>query len=402
LSQGPGDVRRSRASPGFLFSNIGWSGTSDSSDSDGAIDAVAPVAAPHTKSAKKAHFQRTQKGASFLDLVVVRCLAGRGGDGSRSLLRERHMPRGGPDGGDGGKGGDVVLRAASHLTSLHGIRRLLKAPEGAPGAGDKCTGKAASPLVIHVPVGTRVTRLEGEDGVNGRVVVGELLEPEQQLLVAKGGPGGLGNIHFKSSTNRSPRQTTPGRPGEAFQLELEMTVIADVGLVGFPNAGKSTLLATLTRAKPKVAPYAFTTLTPNIGVVQYRDGGVVRIADLPGIVEGAHLNVGLGHAFLKHCKRTRTVAYVLDTAGSEGRDPVRDMKILLDEMKRYDPALQRKQAVIIANKMDLSELKAPINLERLQRAFGPKGFEVIPISAKNAINTMQVGARLRELTNRAT
>jgi len=286
----------------------------------------------------------------FVDEATVNVIAGKGGDGSASFRREKFIPYGGPDGGDGGRGGSVFLEGDSGLNTLVDFRhqRKYKAPNGQAGAGRNMTGKSGEDIVVRVPLGTIVT--DAETGEH----IGDVTGNGQRLLVARGGKGGLGNLHFKSSTNRAPRQTVPGAPGESRDLHLELKVLADVGLLGFPNAGKSTLISTVSAAHPKVADYPFTTLYPNLGVVRIDVERSFVIADIPGLIEGAAEGSGLGIQFLKHLQRTRLLLHLVDLApqGIE-QDPVRQVRQLEKEMEKFDPALLEKPRWLVFTKADL-------------------------------------------------
>lgn len=286
----------------------------------------------------------------FVDEVKIRVEAGRGGDGCLSFRREKFIPRGGPDGGDGGDGGDVVLVANPDLNTLVDFRfkRLYRAEHGRRGEGSNCTGRGGESLRVQVPVGTVVTvRDTGE-------IMGELLEAGQELVVATGGHHGLGNTRFKSSTNRAPRKTTPGKPGEQRDLKLELKVLADVGLVGLPNAGKSTFIRAVSAARPKVAAYPFTTLYPNLGVVSLGPDRSFVVADVPGLVEGAADGAGLGIRFLKHLSRTRLLLHLVDVAPmDEATDPVADVRAIAAELERFSPELAARDRWLVMNKIDL-------------------------------------------------
>ncbi len=284
----------------------------------------------------------------FLDQVKIWVRAGAGGDGAATFRREAHVPRGGPDGGDGGRGGSVILRVDTGQTTLRDFRYAhhFRATPGGRGTGQKRHGRAGEDLVLHVPPGTAVY-----DDAAGELLA-DLVSAEQMAMVARGGRGGLGNVHFATATHQAPRHALKGEPGEERWLRLELRLIADVGLVGLPNAGKSTLLASLTAARPKIADYPFTTLEPNLGVMEL-DGADERrptIADVPGLIEGASSGAGLGHAFLRHVERTRVLVHVVDGAA---RDPERDYAVIRDELVAHDPALLRKPMVVAFNKLDL-------------------------------------------------
>ena len=290
------------------------------------------------------------KSRGFVDSATAEVRAGRGGDGSGSFRRESHVPEGGPDGGDGGRGGNVVLRASTHADSLLAIfyEPRLWAENGVAGSGQKMHGRNGADLVVDVPCGTEV--YNEETGA----FLGEVLEPGQELCIAQGGRGGWGNVHFKSSVNQAPEKFIPGSDGEAFRARFELKTIADAGLVGFPNAGKSSLLAALSAARPKIASYPFTTLHPIVGTMQFDDYATLRIADIPGIIEGAADGVGLGLTFLRHIARSRMLVYVLDMA-DEANPPEKAWRVLRAEVESYDPALAERPALVIANKMDLPE-----------------------------------------------
>ncbi|MFP4208772.1 MAG: Obg family GTPase CgtA [Wenzhouxiangella sp.] len=284
----------------------------------------------------------------FVDEATIEVRAGKGGPGSVSFRREKFIPKGGPDGGDGGDGGSVWLEADSGLNTLADFRhaRLFKARNGEPGAGRQRTGKSAEDITIRVPLGTIVTATETAERI------GELTEPGQRMLVARGGEGGRGNINFKSSVNRTPRQSTPGTPGEERELHLELKVLADVGLLGFPNAGKSTLISAVSAARPKVADYPFTTLYPNLGVVSLEPGRSFVIADIPGLIEGAAEGHGLGIQFLKHLQRTRLLLHLVDIAPIDGADPVEQVRALERELVRFDEDLARRERWLVLTKTD--------------------------------------------------
>lgn len=285
----------------------------------------------------------------FVDEVTITVKAGKGGDGCMSFRREKFIPLGGPDGGDGGKGGDIYLQASEGLNTLSSFRfkRLHKADPGQPGMGSDCIGRSGEDLIISVPVGTEV-----HDESTGEVI-GDLLEAGSQLLVARGGQRGLGNAHFKSSTNRAPRHTRPGMPGDDRAIRLQLKVLADVGLLGMPNAGKSTFIRAVSNAEPKVAAYPFTTLQPNLGVVDFDPVHSFVVADIPGLIEGAAEGQGLGTQFLKHLSRTRILLHIVDVAPFDGSDPVAASVSIVDELKRYDEALYQKPRWLVLNKQDL-------------------------------------------------
>src|SRR6058998_3089209 len=317
----------------------------------------------------------------FVDRVKVFAQAGRGGRGCVSFRREKFVPKGGPDGGDGGRGGDVILRADRHVDNLANLfyEPLIKAKNGGHGMGKKMAGRAGANKIVRVPVGTIVWRGEKQQRVKSNVeqlAIGnwqssipivDLTRDGQDFVLCQGGAGGKGNVHFKSSRNRAPREYTEGEEGEQGYFLLELRTIADAGLVGYPNAGKSTLLRKISAARPKVAAYPFTTLHPVIGVVEFPGYRRATIADIPGLIEGAHRGLGLGHEFLRHITRCRVLLFVVDVAGSERRNPTEDLRNLRREIDLYDPVLSKRPWYIIANKMDLAAARE--NLRTLQNRF---------------------------------
>jgi len=286
----------------------------------------------------------------FIDEAFIQVHAGKGGDGSASFRREKYIPRGGPDGGDGGVGGSIWARADRNVNTLIDYRfaRIHRARNGDIGRGADCNGRGAEDVWLRMPVGTVI-----RDSVTGEVVA-DLARHEQTALLARGGRGGLGNLHFKSSTNRAPRQFTRGEPGESRELVLELKVLADVGLLGMPNAGKSTLIRAVSAARPKVADYPFTTLAPNLGVVRIDDNRSFVLADIPGLIEGAAEGAGLGHQFLRHLARTRLLLHLVDVVPlSEEGDPVAEAHAIVEELRKYDVALYEKPRWLVLNKLDL-------------------------------------------------
>lgn len=285
----------------------------------------------------------------FVDEATIRVEAGDGGNGCLSFRREKFIPFGGPDGGDGGDGGSVYFEADSNLNTLVDFRytRIFRAERGQNGMGSDCTGKSGSDLIIKVPVGTTVYDQDSEE------LIGDLAKPKQRLKVAQGGFHGLGNTRFKSSTNRAPRQTTSGTPGDKRNLRLELKVLADVGLLGMPNAGKSTFIRAVSAAKPKVADYPFTTLYPNLGVVRAAEHKSFVIADIPGLIEGAAEGAGLGVQFLKHLSRTRILLHLVDVAPLDGSDPVESARAIIRELEKFSPELAAKERWLVLNKIDL-------------------------------------------------
>ncbi|MBY0578488.1 MAG: GTPase ObgE [Burkholderiales bacterium] len=285
----------------------------------------------------------------FIDEATIEVFAGKGGNGSASFRREKYIPRGGPDGGDGGRGGSIFAVADSNINTLIDYRfaRMHRARNGESGRGADCYGKSAEDIRLRMPVGTVITDFETGE------VVADLSRDGQVVMLAKGGDGGLGNLHFKSSTNRAPRQCTPGHPGQEFKLKLELKVLADVGLLGMPNAGKSTFIRSVSAARPKVADYPFTTLAPNLGVVRVDTDRSFVIADIPGLIEGAAEGAGLGHRFLRHLARNRILLHLVDIAPfDEEADPVRDARAIVEELRKYDEALYEKPRWLVINKVD--------------------------------------------------
>jgi GTP-binding protein len=311
----------------------------------------------------------------FVDKVKIYIKAGNGGNGSVSFRREKYVPNGGPDGGDGGNGGDIVFSVNPGLHTLMDFRykKQFKAQHGEDGHGRCQTGKNGEPLIIEVPPGTIV-----RDEQTG-LVIADLKEPGQQKVLARGGRGGKGNVHFATSTRQAPKFAREGGRGQERTVILELKSIADVGLVGFPNVGKSTILSILTAARPKIADYHFTTLTPNLGVVEVRAGQSFVMADIPGIIEGAHEGVGLGYEFLRHIERTRILVHVIDASGTEGRDPLEDFHIINRELKEYSEKLAERPQIIAANKSDLPDAES--NVQRLRDSLEPLGYRVFPVSA---------------------
>jgi GTPase len=333
----------------------------------------------------------------FVDRIKITAQAGSGGRGCVSFRREKFVPKGGPDGGDGGRGGDIVLKADSHTDNLTALfyEPIAKAKNGGHGQGKKMHGRSAPRKIVKVPVGTMVYRIsdsgyrkeeEAEKGnlsgfqypLSGIDIVADLVRPNEEFILCHGGAGGKGNVHFKSSRNRAPREYSEGEEGEHGDFLLELRTIADAGLVGYPNAGKSTLLRKISAARPKVASYPFTTLHPIVGVVELDAYHRATVADIPGLIEGAHRNVGLGHDFLRHITRCQILLFVVDAAGSEGRHPIEDLQNLRREIDLFDPRLSQRPWYIIANKMDLAG--AAEKFEELRQRFS--NIEVVAVSAE--------------------
>jgi GTP-binding protein len=322
----------------------------------------------------------------FIDEVSLTVQSGNGGRGCVSFRRERFIPRGGPDGGNGGRGGDVRLVARAGRRTLYPFRfqRIFKAENGAPGEGNQRSGKAGADLTIEVPPGTLVF-----DADSGELIR-DLVAPEDAVVVATGGRGGKGNTHFKTSTHQTPRFAQPGEPGQTRQLRLELKLLADVGIIGLPNAGKSTLISRVSAATPKIADYPFTTLTPTLGVVNPPFGGEPFVmADIPGLIEGAHAGVGLGTRFLRHVERTRILVHLVDAAAIDPSDPLRDLRIVNTELERYGQRLAAKNQIVALNKIDLTG--AEEKARQLARALG----ETVPVLISAA-----TGAGVRQLLGR--
>jgi len=288
----------------------------------------------------------------FIDEVKIRVIAGDGGRGCVSFPREKSVPRGGPSGGNGGGGGDVIAVADPQLTTLLDLRyqKLYKAGRGQHGMGSDCHGHRGDDRVIKVPVGTMI-----RDGATDELI-GDLQAAGERVTVARGGRGGKGNAHFVSSTNRSPRFAQPGEPGEERELDIELRLLADVGIIGLPNAGKSTLISVISSVRPKIADYPFTTLVPNLGVVGYDDKSFV-VADIPGLIEGAHQGHGLGHKFLRHVTRTSLLIHLIDGSQIDSDDSLKDWRTVNEELALFDPALAQKPQIVVINKIDLAEAR---------------------------------------------
>ena len=316
----------------------------------------------------------------FVDEVDILVEAGHGGAGCMSFRREKFVPRGGPDGGDGGKGGSIYAVASPHVNTLIAYRfnREFHAKRGGHGQGANRTGKDAPDIDLDVPVGTLIFQ-KSEDPSEPPLLIGDLVEPGQRVLVAQGGIGGRGNARFVSSTNRAPRRCEKGIEGETKQLQLQLKLLADVGLVGFPNAGKSTLISRISAARPKIADYPFTTLVPNLGVVSLSDNRSFVVADVPGLIEGAHAGKGLGDRFLKHLDRTKALVHLVDVSGASGREPIDDFETIQRELAAFSPDLAAKPQIVAATKMDA--LSDPSAVDRLEQHVRTRGLPFIRISA---------------------
>ena len=362
----------------------------------------------------------------FIDHIRIHAKAGKGGNGSLSFMRAKYIPKGGPDGGDGGNGGSIILRVNPHIDNLKSFfyQPHLQAPNGKHGKGKQMHGKSAKNTIATVPPGTLVYRQpvgashtqdlpdtphddRGDDLPESQAwpipkelspsskleLVADLVHPGQEFILCRGGKGGRGNVHFKTATNQAPRMAEPGEDGEEGYFYLELRQIADVGLIGYPNAGKSTLISAISSARPKVAAYPFTTLRPVVGVLEASDYRRATVADIPGLIEGAHRNVGLGHDFLRHITRCQVFFFVIDMAGSEGRDPAEDLTILRREIDLYDVALSQRPWLVLANKMDLPDAKE--NLAQFQACY--PSVECLEISAACGEGLDALKARLFEL-----
>jgi GTPase len=327
----------------------------------------------------------------FIDSVTVTLTAGKGGNGVVAWRREKYIPKGGPAGGNGGKGGSIIFRADPQMLSLEAFRnrRLLKAENGGNGGSNQKQGHSGKDLILPIPCGTLVKDAETKE------VLFDFTLTEQKLLICRGGRGGMGNVCFKSSTNQAPNTCTPGASGEIKELELELKLIADVGLIGMPNAGKSTLMAAITHLPVKIGAYPFTTLKPTLSYIQYEDYSRLLIADIPGIIEDAHLDKGLGLSFLRHIERTSALLFIIDISGGEGRDPVQDFIILQRELNAYDPSLLKKPFLIALNKIDAEGAQEHVHNFRLHVPFEPaRIFEISALEEKGLDSLLQIMRKL--------
>ena len=325
----------------------------------------------------------------FVDELTIKLLAGSGGDGCTSFRREKFVPMGGPDGGNGGKGASIIFEVDKNLKTLVDLsyRKIIKAPKGENGKGSNKYGKNAEDIIIAVPEGTTVINTETNE------VMADLINDKERFVVAHGGRGGKGNKSFATHDVPAPKFSEKGEPGEEVIVKLELKVLADVGLIGMPSVGKSTLLSVISASKPKIAAYHFTTLNPNLGVVKLKNGDSFVMADLPGLIEGASNGVGLGIEFLKHAMRTRIIAHVVDMGSSEGRNPSQDYRVIREEIEKYSEILKNKKEVVIASKMDLAD--GSKNLEEFKKNY--PNVEVIPISAFNMEGIDEMIERLMEI-----
>lgn len=329
----------------------------------------------------------------FADRAKIYVRSGKGGDGHVSFRREKYVPNGGPDGGDGGHGGDVIFEVDEGLNTLIDFRHIRKyrAEDGQEGGKKNCRGKDGQDITIKIPAGTVIKE------ANSGQVITDMSGDNKRFLLLKGGRGGNGNQHYATSTMQAPKYAQPGQPSQELELLLELKVIADVGLVGFPNVGKSTFLSRVTNARPKIANYHFTTLNPNLGVVDLEGTGGFVIADIPGLIEGASEGIGLGHEFLRHIERTKVIIHIVDAAGTEGRDPIEDIYAIDKELEAYNPEIAHRPQVIAANKMDVifDPDQNPVNA--IKAEFEPKGISVYPISAVSGQGVKELLYRVNQM-----
>lgn len=325
----------------------------------------------------------------FVDEVNMKLYAGNGGDGCTSFRREKFVPMGGPDGGNGGKGADIIFEGDKSLKTLVDLKyhKIVKAPKGTNGKGSNKYGANAEDVIIKVPLGTSL--VDNDTGL----VIGDILNDGEKVIAAKGGRGGRGNKSFATHDNTAPNFSEKGEPGEIRYLKCELKLIADVGLIGMPSVGKSTILSMISNNHPKIAAYHFTTLNPNIGVIKLKDNYSYTVADLPGLIEGASEGIGLGDKFLKHAMRTKVIAHVVDMGAEEGRDPIEDYKIINNEVEKYSKKLLNKEKIVIATKMDLPDAKE--NLDKFKKAYPDT--EIIPISAINMEGLDKLVERLGDI-----
>ncbi len=330
----------------------------------------------------------------FADRAKIYIMSGKGGDGCVSFRREKYVPNGGPDGGDGGRGGDIIFEVDEGLNTLSNFRsgKKYKAANGGNGSGKNCRGKDGEDLVIKVPKGTVI-----KDSETGRVIL-DMSGDNKRVVLLKGGKGGTGNQHYATSTMQAPRYAKPGQDGIGLYIDMELKVIADVGLLGFPNVGKSTFLSCVSNARPEIANYHFTTLKPHLGVVELYDMESFVIADIPGLIEGASEGVGLGHDFLRHIERTRVMIHIVDAASTEGRDPIDDVIKINKELKEYNEELAKRPQVIAANKLDcVTREEASEIVKRLRERFEPEGMKVFPLSCATKEGLKELLSYVKEM-----
>lgn len=331
----------------------------------------------------------------FADRARIYVRSGKGGDGHVSFRREKYVPAGGPDGGDGGHGGDVIFVVDEGLNTLTDYRhvRKYKAGDGEEGGKKNCRGKDGQDIILKVPEGTVIKE------ANSGKVIADMSGENRRVVLLTGGKGGNGNQHYATSTMQAPKYAQPGQPAKELELQLELKVIADVGLVGFPNVGKSTFLSRVTNARPKIANYHFTTLNPNLGVVDLEGANGFVIADIPGLIEGASEGVGLGHEFLRHIERTKVIIHIVDAAGTEGRDPIEDIYAINKELENYDAGMADKPQVIAANKIDAIYDLDESPMDKIKAEFEPKGVKVFPISAVSGEGVRELLYQVRHMLN---
>lgn len=328
----------------------------------------------------------------FVDIAKIKLKAGNGGNGKVSFHREKFVAAGGPDGGDGGRGGNIVFQVDDNLSTLADFRykRKYSAPNGEDGLGKRCSGKNAEDLVIRVPRGTLV-----KDAETGRIIAD--VSSDEPQIIAKGGKGGWGNIHFATPTRQTPRFAKPGMPGESMEVQLELKLLADVGLVGYPNVGKSTLVSVVSEAKPTIANYHFTTITPVLGVVHMGEGRSFVMADIPGLIEGAGEGIGLGHQFLRHVERCRLLVHIVDISGSEDRNPIEDFEIINRELAKFNPDLASRPMLVAGNKCDLATEE---QIENFKNYVQEKGYEFFPIMAAIRYDVDPLLNRIQEMLSK--
>ncbi len=328
----------------------------------------------------------------FVDIAKIFIKAGDGGDGAVTFHREKYVASGGPDGGDGGRGGNIVFAADTNLSTLADFRYKRKyiAQKGENGKGGRCNGKKAEDLIIRVPKGTVVKEAE-----TGRVLAD--LSDNEPVVVAKGGKGGFGNTHFATPTRQTPRFAKPGMPGESFEVQLELKLLADVGIVGYPNVGKSTLISVVSEAKPIIANYHFTTITPVLGVVRMGPESSFVMADIPGLIEGAHEGLGLGHQFLRHVERCRMLLHIVDVSGSEGRDPKKDFETINEELRKFDPELAKRPMIVAGNKCDLTD---DDKVDEFRKYIEDQGYSFFPIMAAINYQTEPLLKEIQEMLSK--